>query len=316
MSLKRLLIFGTGFIARNYLHHLISKGNSASLIKVIYNEHKLSVGTLSTEHISMDIGCVNSLLESFKPTHILCLHGNSYVPAGTEVRPSLEDNALKTMGFLEAISRAQSKHYLKKILVIGSASEYGKYYDEAIAEDFPLHATSLYGLSKICLYNASMYYFERGLPIVHIRQFNTTGPRQRDCFVLPSFCKQIVEIEKGLKKPKIKVGDLTQERDFIDIRDTCSAYSLLFDKGAAGEVYNVSSGKYVTIKHLLDQILHCASLDGTVEIVKNRDLTFDENCLSHRLHADISKIEKIGFESSYSLSDTIKDTLDYWRKHV
>ena len=144
---------------------------------------------------------------------------------------------------------------IEKILVIGSASEYGKFYDTAITENFPLHPTSLYGLDKICLYNASMYYYERGLPIVHVRQFNTTGPLQRETFVLPSFCKQAAEIEKGIREPKMFVGDLNQERDFIDIRDTCRAYSLLFEEGLAGQVYNVSSGNCISINELLYIVL-------------------------------------------------------------
>ena len=316
MNQDRLLIFGTGFLACNYINYLRKLNNYNVTIKVFYNKHKLIIDTPAIEHFPMDSDQVLFSLESFKPSHILCLHGSSFVPAGIKVRDSMEKNALKTMEFLEVLSRSESRKSLKKILVIGSASEYGKYYNEAISEKFPLHATSLYGMSKISLYNASMYYYDRGLPLIYVRQFNTIGPAQRDCFVLPSFCKQVAEIEKGTKKPEIMVGDLGQERDFIDIRDTCRAYSLLFNEGKAGEVYNVSSGKCVTIRHLLDVILEVSRIKDVVAIVPNKKLFFEEHSLSRRLHADISKIRRLGFEPEITLRQTIKDTLDFWRKYV
>lgn len=316
MEEKRLLIFGAGFIADNYIRYLHEFDNRNLTIKILFNKHKLQFQKPYIEHFPMVSDQVSPFLEKFKPTHILCLHGSSFVPSGVNVRTSMDVNTIKTMEFFEKISRADCKKYLNKILVIGSASEYGKFYNKPIKEDFPLHPTSLYGLSKICLYNSSMYYSEQGLPIVHVRQFNTSGPKQRACFVLPSFCIQVAEIEKGNIEPEITVGDLTQERDFIDIRDTCRAYSLLFEKGCNGETYNVSSGKCVTIKELLDLVINNSYINNDVKVVTNKKLFFNKNRLSKKLHADISKIISLGFEIKYPLRQTVKDTLDYWRRHV
>ncbi|SDP19656.1 GDP-mannose 4,6-dehydratase [Desulforhopalus singaporensis] len=315
MTINRLLIFGTGFIANNYINHCIAEDPSRQ-IKVIFNKHMISSDSSKVEQILMNEDSVREIIESFQPTNILCLHGNSFVPNCLKIRDAIEDNALKTMDFLEIVHNSDAKAFLEKILIIGSASEYGKYYKEAIRENYPLHATSLYGLSKISLYNASMYYFDRGLPVVYVRQFNTTGADQRDCFVLSSFCKQIVEIEKGIKTPEILVGDLSQERDFIDIRDTCLAYSLLFEKGKIGEVYNVSSGELIMIKDLLDLIIRVADLDVDVNASHREDLCSTENVLSRRLHADITKLRNLGFKTKYQLSDIVLSSLNYWRKNV
>lgn len=38
-------------------------------------------------------------------------------------------------------------------------------------------------------------------------------------YVVSDFCKQVVEIEKGLKEPVMKVGNLAAKRDFTDVRD-------------------------------------------------------------------------------------------------
>ena len=315
MKKNRFLIFGTGFVAENYIHHLYNSDSDDLRIKVIFNRHKLQFQHKGVEYVHMNDVNI-SFVEEYKPNYVLCVQGNSFVPAGINVRDSMTANSLKTMEFLEKLSQADCQDSLEKILVIGSASEYGKFYQKPINEDFPLHATSLYGLSKICLYNSSMYYFDKGLPVVHVRQFNTVGPQQRDCFVLPSFCKQVVKIEKGMVDPVVRVGDLTQERDFIDVRDTCRCYSLLFENGRCGETYNVSSGQCISIKELLVHVVSHSRIDGDVEVVTNEKLLFKDNRLSKKLHADISKISRLGFSTKYSLEQTVISTLDYWRKNV
>jgi GDP-4-dehydro-6-deoxy-D-mannose reductase len=202
-------------------------------------------------------------------------------------------------------------------LIIGSASEYGKFYDKPIKEDFILHPTSLYGLSKIFLYNAATYFLERGLPIVYVRQFNTIGVGQRDDFVFSSFSRSIVEIEKKLTPPVLHVGDLTQERDFLDVRDTCLAYDILMEKGVVGETYNVASGLYISIEVLLYAMVENSMLNlETLEIIQNKNLFSKEASLSKRLHADIEKLKKLNFQPKFSLKDSIIDSLEYWRAHV
>jgi len=312
----RLLIFGSGFIAENFIQHFSGLYGPEFSVKVLYHRHKIKTNYPFLEQIPFNIENLSAILDDFTPHFAMCVHGNSFVSSSINVRESMENNVLKTMSFLETLSRSGARKYLRKILVVGSASEYGKYYHDPIKEDFPLHATSLYGLSKICLFNASMYYFERGLPIVHVRQFNTVGPRQREVFVLPSFCKQIAETEKGIKPPSITVGDLNQERDFIDIRDTCRAYSLLLESGENGNVYNVASGKYISIRELLNRLLTQSKHKNKVKIIENPQLLTQENSLSNRLHADISKIQNLGFSLKYSLKDTIESTLEFWRGHV
>ena len=111
MSQERLLLFGTGFVAENYYQHLKLAENKP-LVKVIYNKHKLHDDTQSPEHLQMGNSQLKSFLTSYKPTQILCLHGNSFVPTSTKVRHSIEDNALKSMDFLETISHLNLNRYV------------------------------------------------------------------------------------------------------------------------------------------------------------------------------------------------------------
>jgi GDP-4-dehydro-6-deoxy-D-mannose reductase len=308
--LNKVLIFGTGFIATNLIKYFRKKDIECI---VLYNKHKiLNYPDTNQYRMSIDI---KKLFEMEKPDNIILLHGNSSVSENISVSTSVNDNMLKIASFLEKLYSIKLYKHIKKIIVVGSASEYGKFYNKPIKEDFTLHPTSLYGLSKICLYKSFTYFIEKGLPIIYIRQFNTIGMGQRDDFVLASFAKNINLIEKKLIDPILNVGDLSQERDFIDIRDTCRAYHLLFKNGIIGEIYNIASGEYITIKSLLTEVIKQSSLtDENIEINENISLFSKEESLSKRLHADITKLKELGFKRKYSLKDTVKDTLKYWEK--
>lgn len=311
---KKIVIFGTGFIATNLIKHFQNENSNVECV-VIYNKHKLE-DRLNVRQYEIDNN-IAELISSEKPNYVIVLHGNSFVSNNMHIENSVNDNVLKIASFLEKIYEKKLYVDIEKILVVGSASEYGKFYDLPIEENFALHPTSVYGLSKIFLFNLAKYFIERGLPIVYIRQFNTIGIGQREDFVLPSFAKNIALIEKNIADPILNVGDLSQERDFIDIHDTCRAYDLLLKKGAIGEVYNIASGEYVNIGYLLQVLISKSRLDKEVlKINENKNLFSNEASLSKRLHADISKLKSLGFEKKFTLEQTIEDTLEYWRKNV
>lgn len=308
----KILLFGSGFIATSFVEQLLGDSNNNHEIVGVYNLHKIPVEGIIQYKNSEPL---NKILDHESPDYIICFQGNSFVPDNVSLNDSIQNNVLQIGNFLDILHKAESFKQIKKILIIGSAGEYGKLYDAPIEESTHLHPTSLYGLSKIFLYNCAMYYYDRGLPIVYARQFNTVGPKQREEFVFQSFVKQIVMIEKGLQSPIIKVGDLTQERDFIDVRDTISAYMQILENGVAGESYNVGSGEYVSIGDLLDRMMKLSNLDkNQIKIEKNPVLFNDKSVLSRRLCANIEKLKSIGFQRNYSLNDSIKTLIDHWRK--
>lgn len=310
----KLLIYGSGFITRNLIEYFKFFDKNVQIL-LIYNNHKLEEFE-NVKQLSIKENIEDVLLQE-KPEYIIILQGNSFVSNNTSIESSTKDNMLKSAIFLEKVYELDVSKFIKKILVVGSASEYGKFYDKPILEDFALHPTSLYGLSKIFLYNASMYFVERGLPIVYIRQFNTVGVGQRDNFVFSFFSKNIIKIEKGLEEPILNVGDLSQERDFLDVRDTCLAYHMLMQKGVIGETYNVASGEYISIGKLLHLMIEKSDLSiDDLKIIENKNLFSKEASLSRRLHADIDKLKKLGFKPKYHLENTIIDILEHWRKNV
>lgn len=312
--MDKILIFGSGFLVRHIATVFLNKGYS---VKIIYNKHKiLDFG--ADIQTPLDTINVENLVIEFQPNYILFAVGDSYVPGNTVISEAIDRNLMFTLVLLEKLYISlKQMTALKKIIVIGSAAEYGNRKETAISETDALHPSTIYGLTKIFLYNTSMYYLEKGMPIIYTRQFNAIGPYQRDLFVLSSFCQQIAKIEKGLQEPELEVGDLSFKRDFIDARDAANAYYLLFTKGEIGKIYNVGSGKATSIQNLLDVLLTKTSYNKQKIKIKNyAKAHVSKNDFSSTLLSDNDQLKSIGYKSQYSIEDTITETLNYWRQYV
>ncbi len=106
-----------------------------------------------------------------------------------------------------------------------------------------------------------------GLNLVRLRPFNHTGPGQRPDFVVAAFAQQIARIRAGLQPPRIQTGDLTPERDFLDVRDVASAYaaSAAAPSLPPGCILNIASGVPRRIGGVLGDLLGIAGIDAALE---------------------------------------------------
>lgn len=203
-----------------------------------------------------------------------------------------------------------------RLLVVGSADEYGRVTDKdlPIDEDTPLRPLNPYAVSKIAQdMLAYQYHLSHGLHVVRMRPFNHIGPRQGLGFVVPDFAFQIARIEAGLQEPVMGVGDLSARRDFVDVRDVVRAYVLALEQGAPGAVYNVGSGRSHRISDVLDTMLRLSTRAIRVETDRERLRPSDIRealCDCTRLRA------ATGWEPAIALDQSLLDVLDDWRRRV
>ncbi|HEY6737098.1 MAG TPA: GDP-mannose 4,6-dehydratase, partial [Candidatus Saccharimonadia bacterium] len=182
-----------------------------------------------------------------------------------------------------------------------------------IAESRAFDFSSPYAVSKAAQENLAALYEKLGLECVVARPFNHIGPGQQPGFLVPDLCKQIVELEKDAGRDVLKVGNLTSKRDFTDVRDVVAAYELLMDKGRTGGVYNVCSGRSVSGQRVLDTLLGMSTKQIRVEEDPARMRPSD----IPDLYGDFTKLHAdTGWERTYALKDTLRDTLEYWRAQV
>lgn len=159
----------------------------------------------------------------------------------------------------------------------------------------------------------SIYARAYDMQLMLVRSFNHIGPGQAPMFVVSDFCKQVAEIEKGLREPVMYVGNLAAKRDFTDVRDVVKAYVKLVIQGVPGETYNMGSGHAVEIRQILDMIISMSVKEIRVEIDPNKIRPVDVPIIE----ADITKLHDLtGWQPQIPLEQTIRETLDYWRMRV
>ena len=257
---------------------------------------------------------VHTTLKEVKPDYIFHLAAQSFVPTSWKApAETLSTNVLSELNLLESIRDLKLD---TRIQVAGSSEEYGLVYEHEapIKEDNPLRPLSPYAVSKVAQdYLAYQYTQSYDIFTVRTRAFNHTGPRRGQVFVTSNFSRQVALIEKGKKEAVIEVGNLEARRDFTDVRDIVRGYWLSLEKGEKGEVYNIGSGKAITIQELLDLILSMSDVDIEVRQMPERMRPSDVELLL----CDYGKFNAAtGWEPEIPFEKTVKDLLDFWRERV
>ena len=197
-----------------------------------------------------------------------------------------------------------------RVIIACSSAEYGdvKISECPLNEERFLRPITPYGVSKVAQDKLGFQYHRSyGMKVVITRAFNHTGPRRGDVFVTSNFAKQIVEIEKGLREPVIRVGNLQAQRDFSDVRDVVRAYWLSLTKCEFGECYNVCSGKARVIEDVLELLLKAGK---TKDIKVEKDPSRMRPSDVEVLQGDFTKImEKTGWKPEIPIRKTIQDSI-------
>jgi GDP-4-dehydro-6-deoxy-D-mannose reductase len=254
----------------------------------------------------LDRAQVQAAMERTRPSVVYHCAGAAHVGrAWDSTEPTFAINVRGTQHVLEALERAGTA---ARVLVPSSALVYAS-ADEALTEDHPLTPTSPYGLSKLAQEMLGMK--TNGTVAVTIaRAFNHVGPRQDPHFVASGFARRIADIEQGRWIPEISVGNLDARRDLTDVRDTVRAYQMILERGIPGRVYNVCSGRAITMRDLLDRLIARARVPVTVKVDPARYRPNDTPLLlgdPRRLR------DELGWAPDIPLEQTLDDLLEYWR---
>jgi GDP-4-dehydro-6-deoxy-D-mannose reductase len=319
MSRLSALVTGIAGFAGSYLaEELLAHGYSVTgtvlkeepLAHIASIRKKISLVTLDIT----DAKACRRVMNKVKPDYLFHMAamasvGRSFGTEGLTFRVNVEG----TLNLLEAC-REHGK--LKKLILISSADAYGivKPAGRILKETHPLDPVSPYGISKAAAEQLARYYFRvYGTPVVISRSFNHTGPRQSENFVIPSFSRQIALIELGKQPPALKVGDLSARRDLSDVRDIVRGYRRMAESGRIGEVYQLCSGKAVSIDRMLRQLLALSTRQIEVTVDKNRLRKADIPILTG---SNRKAASEFGFAVTIPLRETLAATLDYWRARL
>lgn len=301
--MKTVLIFGANgfvgpYLAREFAEHgyKVAASDIAEVPKSVLDcDMYVPCNLLDAKGALYTVSAV-------KPDILINLAAVSSVGQSWQMpQKTIEVNVVGALNVLEA---ARKQETAPKVLLIGSSEEYAS-SDGPLCEEAPLASDNPYGISKATQERFADIYSERfSMQIYHVRSFNHTGPGQADTFVLPSFCRQVAEIENSGKPGTIKVGNLAVERDFSDVRDVVRAYRLLVESDYCGQVFNIGSGIGRSLNDLLETACAFSEQDITIEI--DDDLLRPADAI--KVVGDITKAKtKLHWLPGYSIESTLFD---------
>lgn len=262
----------------------------------------------------LDKEAIVSLLFEVRPDYIFHLAAQSSVGLAWK-NPCLTID-VNIKGSVNVMDSVRELYYKPRVLLIGSGEEYGHINEgeTPINEGNMIRPGNIYAATKVCQNMIGNIYAQAyDMELMMVRAFNHIGPTQAPMFVVADFCKQVAEIEKGIREPIMYVGNLEAQRDFTDVRDVVRAYAMIIEKGDAGETYNVGSGHAVSIREILELIISLSGQKIKVEIDTNKLRPVDVPIIE----ADTTKLRNLtGWVPEITLEQTIKETLDYWRERI
>jgi len=300
---------------------LENRRENASILGV--DLHPPSFRTNDFHHIRCDFEAmdllnkdvVQNVVYQFQPNYVV--HFASYSSVSFSWKNPILSFQNNTNIFLNILEALRLPSLQARVLSIGSSEEYGNVAQSAIPlrEEQPLRPVSPYAVARVTQEMLSRVYVDGyGFDIVMTRSFNHIGPGQSEIFVIPSFAKQLVEgSERKDKKISLTTGDLSIVRDFMDVRDVVKAYYALLKKGRSGEVYNVCSGRGISLSEILTMMAQ--KLSVTYESVTDKKLVRPkENMVITGSNEKIRK--ETGWAPEIVLESAVEDILTDWKERL
>ncbi len=306
---RSLVVGAEGFVGGHLCRHLRQCGDD--VVGTCLSE-ELGDGTQIPLDIT-DAAAVVEVVTELEPRVIYHLAAISFVPESLR-NPSktFEVNTLGTVHLLAAAARLAQP---PRLVFVSTGEVYGLVEPDQtpVSERRPVDPRTPYAASKLAAELAlkGCEGIEGAPPWVVLRAFNHTGPGQAPSFVCSDFAAQIAAIEAGRREAVIRVGNLSAQRDFTDVRDVVQAYRLVSERGQPGATYNVASQRPVSIQSILERLLELSATQIRVERDPARLRPVDMPLVV----GDASALAAAtGWQPRIPLDQTLVDLLEYWRR--
>lgn len=220
---------------------------------------------------------------------------------------TFESNIRGTWNLLEACRNVDA---VTRVIVASSDKAYGDQENLPYVETFPLMGRHPYDVSKSCADLISAAYHETfGLPVCVTRCGNFYGGGDLNFNrIVPGTIRSIIRDQK----PVIR-SDGTNIRDYIYVLDAVEAYLFLAekmdDKGVHGEAFNFSNESQKSVLEITQAILQLMGRQDLQPVIMNTAT----GEIKHQYLSARKAREVLGWRSSYTLEDGLKETIEWYR---
>ncbi len=262
---------GLGFIGSNFIHHIMESRQDLRILNVDYMGPGSNPANVKKFKENKRYRFLKGNLADYRFTRNALKNVDFVVnfAAETHVDRSIanpesffKSNAKGAFNLLQ--SAAGSK--IDKLVHISTDEVYGSIGSGSFDENSPLNPSSPYSATKAAAdLMARAWNATYKLPVVTLRCTNNFGPRQHPEKFIP---KTIIRAMRGKDIPLYGGGK--QIRDWIFVRDFCTAVEKAMEKGVPGEVYNISAGNELSNREVAERLLKQLGILTTIVNVEDR----------------------------------------------
>ncbi len=321
---------GCGFIGANFILDWFSAEGPASplvnLDKLTYAGNPLTLAGVEQNpryrfvHADIcDRAAMDALLAEVRPRAVLHFAAESHVDRSiTGPGAFIETNIVGTFTLLEAVraflpTLAPADRERFRFLHVSTDEVYGTLgpADPPFHEETPYAPNSPYAASKAASdHLVRAYVHTYGLPALVTNCSNNYGPYQFPEKLIP------LMIEYALAGRALPMyGDGLQVRDWLYVKDHCSALRLVLERGTPGETYNVGGSNERTNLSMLQTL--CSLLDelspGPAPYAAQITSVEDRSGHDRRYAIDAAKLKReLGWEPATDVDRGLRLTVAWY----
>lgn len=236
---RKVLITGaSGFIGRHLMKEFGKIGIEA------FGIDNVSIPKLNVRECSiLDYDSIVSILDEFRPDAIVHLAAIA-LATYENILEIYNVNVCGSENLLKATDAVCGKG--TKVILVSTAGVYGNQNKEFYDETLPFSPENHYSYSKMVVELLSKQYNDLDIRIV--RPFNIIGVGQRSVFLIPKLVEHF-----AYRKPELRIGNLTPERDYVDIHFCTKVLTELTKRNdLKHNIYNICSGVGHSVQNVID----------------------------------------------------------------
>ena len=313
--MKIIVTGGAGFIGGNFVHYMVEKYPEDEIINLDLLTYAGNLETLKPvegkknyKFVKGDIAdrkFIFELFEKERPDVVINFAAENHVDRSiTDPESFVRTNVLGTTTLLDASREFGVKRYHQ----VSTDEVYGDLPldrpDLFFTEETPLHTSSPYSSSKAAAdLFVLAYHRTYGLPVSISRCSNNYGPYHFPEKLIPLIISRALADEE---LPVYGKGD--NVRDWLHVKDHCSAIDLVVRNGRVGEVYNIGGHNERTNLEVVKTILRV--LDKPESLIK---FVSDRPGHDRRYAIDPTKIEsELAWKPEFNFDTGIVQTINWY----
>jgi len=296
--MKILITGGTGFIGKNLVPYLKSKGYKVFLL---IQEHEIE--KIKEEHINailwknlLEENDINDIYGSVVKNIDITIHLASY--GVNSLEKDLEKMVNVNINLSLKLIENLYKLNCNKIILTGSGFEY-KYTGKKLTEENLLYPNTLYSATKSSSIALSQSLAKiKNIKTITLRLFNIFGEYENKNRLLPSLF-----LNKNKKSIPFTFGE--QIRDFLYIKDVISAYEKVLSNDIFdNEIYNVCSSKEIKIHDFI--LLAAEKIAIPIKNLKFGEIPYREEEPMYIVGNNRKFCKKFNWKQEYTFSSGIE----------